>query len=477
MKNLTILLILTLAPLWMVAQNLEIVGKAKVTVMDKVNTADSVVVRLADGTLAVRDVFTILEQPPGTPVLTGSLALPMAKPTSVYVSGRYVYVLGNGGAGTAFHVIDASDPSSPSYIGMGGANMGPQSLYVSGRYAYAVAAGGIGTLSIVDISDPSSPITLGFTTKVFAPVGLHVSGHYAYTTDFLSDSLYVIDISNPSFPSLVGGLAMDANISTSPVSLYISGLYAYVGVNTGQLRIIDVSDPYSPSLAGSLTIGGFPRGICVSGRYAYVIDIISDSLKVVDVSDPSSPSLVGGLAIGSNPTSICVSGRYAFVVDSGSDDLKIIDISDPASPILQNSFGLGPEPADVFVSGRYAYVVDHTSDSLKIIDISGGEMTSLIAHSLEAGNLQVRNDIIAQGQLQVTGGLNVGAGGIYSDGNVGITGTLALANDSIPKSSPTNLVQLYAQDVANTSELRVRDEAGNVTTLSPRMKCSTTKGS
>ena len=56
------------------------------------------------------------------------------------------------------------------------------------------------------------------------------------------------------------------------------------------------------------------------------------------------------------------------------------------------------------MSGRYAYVVDQTSNDLKVIDVSGAEVTSLVAHSLEAGNLQVRNDLIAQGQVQVAGG-------------------------------------------------------------------------
>ena len=134
---------------------------------------------------------------------------------------------------------------------------------------------------------------------------------------------------------------------------------------------------------------------------------------------------------------------------------------------LAGSLGIGAIPVSVVVSGRYAYVVDITSDDLKVIDISGAEVTSLIAHSLEAGNLQVRNDMIAQGQLQVTGGVNVGAGGLFSDGNVGISGTIAIANDIAPTSSPPNLVHLYAEDVAASSELKVRDEAGNITTLSP----------
>ncbi len=176
--------------------------------------------------------------------------------------------------------------------------------------------------------------------------------------------------------------------------------------------------------------------------------------------------LVGSLAL-ANSDSVYVSGRYAYVIALGSDDLKVIDVSDPSAPSLTGSLGIRGEPLSVYVSGHYAYVVDTFSTDLKVIDVAGAEVTSLVAHSLEAGNLQVRNDVIAQGQLQVTGGLNVGTGGIFSDGNVGISGTLAIANDIVPINSPANLVQLYAEDVSASSELRVRDESGTITTLSP----------
>ncbi|NND09110.1 MAG: hypothetical protein HKN87_22290 [Saprospiraceae bacterium] len=94
------------------------------------------------------------------------------------------------------------------------------------------------------------------------------------------------------------------------------------------------------------------------------------------------------------------------------DDLKVIDVSDPNTPSLVGSIGIGGVPTSVFVSSRYAYVVDSGSDDLKLIDVSGAELTSVVAHSLEADNLQVRNDILAQGQLQVVGGISVGTGGI-----------------------------------------------------------------
>jgi hypothetical protein len=47
---------------------------------------------------------------------------------------------------------------------------------------------------------------------------------------------------------------------------------------------------------------------------------------------------------------------------------------------------------------------------------------------------------------------------------------LGINNGTAPTSSPADMVQLYAEDVATSSELRVRDEAGNVTTLSPHAK-------
>ena len=44
---------------------------------------------------------------------------------------------------------------------------------------------------------------------------------------------------------------------------------------------------------------------------------------------------------------------------------------------------------------------------------------------------------------------------------------IGIANGTAPTTSPANMVQLWAEDVSASSELRVRDEAGNVTTLSP----------
>jgi hypothetical protein len=46
-------------------------------------------------------------------------------------------------------------------------------------------------------------------------------------------------------------------------------------------------------------------------------------------------------------------------------------------------------------------------------------------------------------------------------------GNIVLANGTAPTASATDGVILYAEDVSSSSELKVRDEAGNITTLSP----------
>lgn len=65
---------------------------------------------------------------------------------------------------------------------------------------------------------------------------------------------------------------------------------------------------------------------------------------------------------------------------------------------------------------------------------------------------------------------------VKSNGNIGINtsdfgtdavGVIGIKNGTAPTSSPADMIQLYAEDVAGSSELKVRDEAGNVTTLSP----------
>lgn len=64
---------------------------------------------------------------------------------------------------------------------------------------------------------------------------------------------------------------------------------------------------------------------------------------------------------------------------------------------------------------------------------------------------------------------NLGLGNVTTFGT-NATSTIAIKEGVEPTSSPGNLVQLFCAEVSGSAELRVRDEAGNVTTLSPHAK-------
>jgi len=66
-------------------------------------------------------------------------------------------------------------------------------------------------------------------------------------------------------------------------------------------------------------------------------------------------------------------------------------------------------------------------------------------------------------RFDTSGNLLVGT----TDTPTSSAGNIVLANGTAPTASATDGVILYAEDVSSSSELKVRDEAGNITTLSP----------
>lgn len=384
-------------------------------------TADAGPVVIAGSGGLELDGGSLLQQP-GDPSLMGSLSLG-GFPQSVYISGRIAYVVDQ--ASDDLKVIDVSNPEAPGLIGILGIGPEPRAVFVAAQYAYVIDDVA-DDLKVIDVSNSSAPVLVGSLSIGILPISIYVSGSYAYVTDADAGDLKVIDISDPTLPSLVGRLV----VGNFPRSIHVVGSYAYIAdTGSNELQIVDVSNPSHPALVGTLALGGNPTSVSVSGRYAYVVDGNSNEMQVVDISNPAMPSSVSSLGIGGGPQAIVASGRYAYVVDSGPGDLKVIDVLDPLMPRLVGSLVIGPNPFDIKVTGRYAYVIDTVGNDLKILDVSGGEVASMVAHSLEAGHLQVRNDIIAGGQLQVSSGVHVGGGGIFSLGDAGFGRNVYVSGD------------------------------------------------
>ncbi len=342
-------------------------------------------------------------------------------PLDIKVSGNYVYVAKQGS--NSISILDISDRNNPIEISSVLVGSGPRSIYVSGRYAY-VANLFSDDISIVDISNPKNPIQISTTTVENRPHSIYVSGRYAYVANSGSSSISVVDISNPNNPIQIS----TTTVGTDPKSVYVSGRYAYIA-NSGSnnISVVDISNPNNPIQISTITVGTNPESMYVSGRYAYVANYGSSNISIVDISNPNSPVVTSTIFCGVRPNYIYVSGRYAYVtkwtnVPANISNFEIIDISNPGNPVRVNSLAVVNYLHSVAISGNRAYIVSGNSDVLAVIDITGTEVSSLIAHSSEIGNLQVRNDIITQGVGQF-GSLNVGTGGILINGSLSVSAT------------------------------------------------------
>ena len=151
------------------------------------------------------------------------------------------------------------------------------------------------------------------------------------------------------FDDYVGG---DAQVLKSPKGVFVSGQYAYIASNGDcGMSIIDISDPANPvevgylqddSRGGNGTYMSLPYNIFVRGDYAYFPSWAEDALTIIDVSDPANPTEVGFIRDYRQPggtaerldgaSFVEVAGNYAYVTTDKDWGLTIINISDPTNP-------------------------------------------------------------------------------------------------------------------------------------------------
>jgi hypothetical protein len=222
------------------------------------------------------------------------------------------------------------------------------------------------------------------------PQVVTVAGNFAYVGSSSSSSFQILDITNPLLPvkrgSLVGtGVVPAANLAY-PRGIAISGNYAYVTSQTNNaLQVINITNRDAPVAAGSLLNGaggallGAPYGIAVSGNYAYIASSSSNALEIVNIANPAVPVHAGKLVDATKllgARAVAVAGNYAYVVSNTGNTLTVINVSNPTAPTLAATLAhnaAGPllaGPTAIAISGNYAYVTSATSNALQIIDIS-----------------------------------------------------------------------------------------------------------
>jgi hypothetical protein len=129
---------------------------------------------------------------PAAPVLAGQQAL-IEIGEDVAISGRYAYIAA-GNAGLV--VVDLADPGSPDEVATLALPGASRAIIVEGDRAYVAAQHG--GLVVVDVSDPLNPVGLGSHPGNGNVLEVAVSGRYVFTTEYYSDLVRMLDVSNPA---------------------------------------------------------------------------------------------------------------------------------------------------------------------------------------------------------------------------------------------------------------------------------------
>lgn len=253
------------------------------------------------------------------PIALGDLD-PCNNVTDVFISGKYLYV--TSGSQTKLVVVDWSNPRAPSVVAtLTDANIDkPYAVFVRGRYAYLACNGGA-ALAVVDISTPSNPRYIAKYSSVAnldTPLDVIVSGNYAFVLSM--PNLTCINIADPTNPTYVGKVAVIAVGGSYRGRMAKFGKYIYVtDYNTDQVRIVDVSNPASMTILGTVTDATYlasVQDLAVVGDWIFAVSgrlSTSGYLVIIDARDKTLPSIHETIDLTKGAGSIAIAGKYLFI--------------------------------------------------------------------------------------------------------------------------------------------------------------------
>ncbi len=380
-------------------------------------------VYLGDRQWATFQVFEVSD--PAAPLRLGSLQCP-ERVSDVAVSGDHAYL----GTEHGLAVLDISDRSSPGLLAFypGDAiryQIG--NVVVRGDYAYLTVYSSLyescGVMSvlcleIVDVSDPSSPTQVGVYELDDGAHDLYLQGDYAYLAldtygSPVNDGFLVIDISNPALPWLAGSYGPEWDAW----SVEVQGEHAFVDLEG--LRVLDVDPPWD--ITEVTFVGGYGN-LAVEGSFLFRCKWWpqgSEQFEVFDISDPTSPNLEGSLPFWCwRPSGMAVDRGYAYVtsrhLDSYHHALQILDVSDASTPVPVGTYPTFGEAYEVRVDGDHVFLADGYTGKLLIYRI--------VSADLAVTKTDSQDPVPPGGDLSYT--LTVGNGGWTNATGVVLTDTL-----------------------------------------------------
>ena len=297
----------------------------------------------------------------------------------------YISAWPTDGAYNPLLLVDTSDPDNLTFMNRLGGNDAywNQIIPVEDKL-YAAAWGTM--LKIYDISNRGQATFLGKYDRPDEPNpdpntngvlpnlkyfgwNIDVSNNRAYVTEGseLTRGWYIIDVANPTNPTLISKL----EIPEGSAGIAVRGSYMYTGMNhhgsvpaANDFRfcVVNISNETAPQIVKQIT--GMPGGVGKILLRDNVAFVQSDGLISYDISDPTNPVELDRIS--------CATGEMIFLGDyifmaTGGNGVVIANIANPSnmyvaaqpqtpSALKTNGVPINQFEESICGNGRYVYI-------------------------------------------------------------------------------------------------------------------------
>ena len=355
--------------------------------------------------------------------------------TTIQIRGSH-YALAVGHEDNGIQIINIDDPSNPTATaslsdGVGGFNTlggatGIATAFVNGSIYALVASQDDHGIQIIDITDPSNPVATASVTdginnfnelkgaRHITTVGIDGST-YALVASYQDDGVQIIDISDPSNPTVASNITDGINgfgeldeaweVTTTTLG---SNTFALVTSKADDgIQVININDPTSPTAAGSLTDGvnGFTKlngswGITTTNIgekiYALATGSVDDGVQIIQLEavDKTAPILLSA-ATSSNGSKVVLTYNEALSSTTAATSAFTVTTDGAANAITAVAVSGSTTEITVTqpITNRQTVTVaynepSNSDDSNAVQDRQGNDAASLTSTSVTNNSLK-----------------------------------------------------------------------------------------
>ncbi len=305
---------------------------------------------------------------PAVVALVGGVVIPSGR--ALQIVGELAYVVQDSFGDAMVHVVDVSEPTTPSIIGSASVSGSPQDLTVRGSHVYVSKSNA--PIEIFDVSNPAEPESVGNALDSDNNAGLAIAGDDLLATT--REGLTVFDLSEPDDPISIATVSLPSDDFAGSITVVDSRAYLDRGFDG--IHVIDVSNPATPTRLGVLPISSVQNSVAVEGALMITADG-NRGLHTAAAGTPIASAAVAEVRFTGRPVTLVATETRTYVGTRSPNELWVVDTIDPLMSARDGGLVLPSTPRELQVADGLVFAATER-DGLLVIDASDAAMPIVV---------------------------------------------------------------------------------------------------